>query len=169
MSDVDKILNLGDDALTNSFELFFPDGIPGGGTGEVVALRMDQSFDIPETGVGQYDIFYRGLKISKTNKLEETDKNVTMDVRLDQQWEVYDELNAWLKLSFDPETSTSATEAETRTTIGVRALDGGNNIVKTLLLRNSKLRALKIATFDHNTSDPIRLTLSFIYGNVEEA
>ena len=92
---VDAVLLLGDDQLQNQFKVVFPNGIPGGGNTEAVSMRMDQSIDIPQQTIYKYDIDFRGSKISKTGKKEETDKTLTMSVRVDQQWQVYDDIKLW--------------------------------------------------------------------------
>jgi hypothetical protein len=164
---VDVVLSLGDDALSNQFKLVFPNGIPGGGNANAIELRMDQSFDIPQQTIYKYDIDFRGSKITKTGKKEETDKTVTFNVRLDSQWIVYDDLNAWFKMTYDPVTNIALPDLLVRTTIEIHALNSAGDSSKVFKMRNSKITDLKIGTFDNTTGDPIRLEVTITYGTLE--
>ncbi len=68
------IESLNDDAMSNQFDILFTDGIPGGGDGNLLRLRMDKQLDIPERSVEEYIIQYQGIKIPKTSLQEETTK-----------------------------------------------------------------------------------------------
>lgn len=162
---IDIMSNMGDDALSNQFNLVFPTGIPGGGNTDRLSLRMDQSLDPPEQTVNVYDIFYRGLKISKTGTLDETDKTLTFDIRLDQAWGVFDDLNNWLKLVFDFSTGIAMPDEMTRTNISIQATDTADKIIKTITFKGVKIRGIKISSFDNTTSEPIRVTLNLIWSD----
>ena len=153
--------------MVNMFQMVFPNGIPGAKNTNAIALRMDQTIEPPENSVSVYDIMYKGMKIPKTGSSDDTDKSVSFDVRLDQQWQVYDDLMRYKKMVFDPNLGTRQPDLLTRTTIAVQAVDGANKVVKTIYFKGAKLKSLKIAAFDQNGTDPMRLTLTWIYAKFE--
>lgn len=159
----DTFMNLGNDQLANQFQLIFPSGIPGGGNNTQICLRMDQSFDPPENTVGVYELIFRGVKIPKTNMLDETTKEFTFDVLIDQQWSVYDDLNNWKMLVYDPIQGTAQAETATRTVMLVQALDGSSTVMKTFRFKGVKLKSIKPGTFDNTSGDPLRVTVTFIF------
>jgi hypothetical protein len=154
---------LGNDQVANQFQLSFPNGIPGGGNAQRICLRMDQSFDPPEMVSNVYELIFRGVKIPKTGMLDETTKESTFDVLIDQQWGVYDDLWNWKVLCYDGQNGTALPDAVTRTTFLVQALDGQNNVVKTFRFRNAKCKSVKVGTFDNTSGDPLRVTLILIW------
>ena len=164
----DNIFLLGDDQLANQFQLVFPEGIPGGGDSQAICMRMDQSFDPPEKTIGTYEIIYRGLKIPKTNMLDDTSKELTFDVRVDQNWKVFDAANNWFRNCYDPVNGIALPDSMTRTTLLVQSLDGNNAVKKTFRFKGVKLKALKVQTFDNSSGDPLRMTMSFIYQDMIE-
>jgi hypothetical protein len=167
MVNVDTILALSDDALVNQFEIVFPDGIPGGGNGDRISLRSDQQFDIPQQIIYKYDIEFRGHKIPKTGKKEDTEKTITFSIRLDQQWKVYDDLITWLKLAYDPNTGIAVPDLLGRCTIAVHSLNRDNSIAKTITLRNCKAIGIKVTSFDNASGDPQRVELTILFGSIE--
>lgn len=164
MSVTDTVLSLGSDALLSQF-IFSLVSIPGGGDTNAVSLRMDQTFDPPEESVGQYEINFRGVKIPKTNMTEGTTKEFSVDVRIDQNWQVFKDLHAWKALVYDPNKGTAMSELATRTTAMVQALDGTGAVKYTFTFYNTKIKSIKAGTFDNGSDDPSRATLTFIYGN----
>ena len=162
----DIILGLGDDQLASQYQVIFPEGIPGGGNGERISLRMDADLDLPEDTVETYDISFKGMKITQTSMTHGMDKKITLTVRLDQQWKVFDDLQKWYKMCYDPLTATAMPDLATRTNILIQTNDASQKIVKTIRLKNAKITSLKIGTFDHTSSDPIKLTLNFIFSDM---
>ena len=167
MSANQTMLFLQDDQLSSQFRLSFPNGIPGGGTGENVALRMDQSFDPPEETVGEYQYFYKGIPITKPNMLDETDRHFTMQVRIDQQWSVFDDLVNWKNMVHNPRTGTALPFASVNTTLIVEALDQMGAIAKKIKYTGVVIKGIKVETFEQGSSDPSRVTLNFIYQSVD--
>lgn len=157
------ILQLTDDQLASQYAILFPEGIPGGGNTDNITLRLDQSFDPPERRVEKYDIVYRGLKTPKTSMTEATDKTFSVDIRVDQYWNVVKDLEAWLDLVHNPVNGTALPDVMTRTTILINHYDGSENVVKTYRFRSSKIDSLKIGTSDNASPDPLRATASFIF------
>jgi len=163
---VDQILQLGDDQLANSFQLVFPTGIPGAKDSNAIALRMDQAFDPPEESVGEYEIKYMGMTIKKTTRNEATAKEFAIEVRLDQGWQVYDDLRNLYEMTYNPINGTALGDSMTRFPVAVQALDASQSVVKTITFKNSKIKTLKINQFGNEEEGPIRIAVSFIYGTM---
>lgn len=160
----DKILLLGDDQMSSQWQLIFPNGLPSGGDTDSIGLRVDTTFDPPENTVNTYEFFHKGYKFPMTGMLQETDKTFTIEVRLDQQWKVYDDLLAWSKMTYDHSNGTALSEITARTTVIVQAQDRQQNKVANLKFKYAKLKnEPKIGSFDNASGDPIRLTLTFIF------
>jgi hypothetical protein len=169
MSVVEEVLRLGDDALANQWICIFPSGIPGGGNAENISMRMDQQFDIPQQVLYLYNLEYRGDIIRKTGKKIDTSKEFVVSVRVDQMWKVYDDLMRWQKLAYDPVTNTAMPDAMTRAPITIQNIDGSNKVVKNFKFTQCKLYGSKITSFDHQSGDPLRVELSFIYGDFDDS
>lgn len=159
----DQILGLGDDQMANQYQIIFPQGIPGGGDAETISLRCDQSFDPPEDVVNVYELFRKGFKIPKTGMLQETTKEFTIDIRLDQQWKVYDDIRGWADMSYDHSNGTALPELMARSTVIVQAEDRTQSGVKTITFRYAKPKSVKIQTMANDSGDPLRITVVFIY------
>jgi hypothetical protein len=159
----DNILSLGDDQAASQFSLVFPNGIPGGGDANAISLRADQTFDPPEDTVNVYDVFHKGFKFTKTGMLQETTKEFTIDVRLDQNWKVYDDLRRWADYSYDHSNGTALSDTFARSTVIVQAEDRTQTAVKRISFYKAKPKSIKIGTFDNASGDPIRITITFIY------
>jgi hypothetical protein len=159
----DAILSLGDDQLANQFSIVFPNGIPGGGDSNAISLRCDQTFDPPENVINVYELFHKGYKIPKTGMLQETTKEFTIDIRLDQSWKVYDDLQKWVNMSYDHNNGTALPEIMARSTVIVQAEDRNQSAIKKIHFKYAKPKSVKIQTFDNQSGDPLRITVIFIY------
>lgn len=164
---VDKVLGLGDDQLASQFIVQFPEGLPGGGDTDALSLRLDESVDPPEESVGTYDIKFRGMTIPKTNMQEQTSKEVEFIARLDKNWDMYTALRNTYEITYNPVKGTALGDSSARFLVEVQALDTENNVVKTISFKNSKIKSLKINTFEHSSEDPTKITFSILYGSME--
>lgn len=162
---VSKILGLGDDALASKYYITFPNGLPTGGDTDSISLRLDQSFDFPEIGSGEYEIAWKGMKVKKTNGTDATDKTFTVQVRVDQQWKVMDDLYALAKASYDPNTGTYLPDSATRFPIAIRFVDGQDVVKKTWTFQYAKLKNFTIQSVEPTSEDPLRVQLTFIYAS----
>ena len=160
---VNNILALGDDQMASQFSVLFPDGIPNGGNHTNISLRMDQTFDPPENSVNVWERYHKGFKIPKTGMLEETNKEFTVAVLIDQQWKVYDDLEAWKNMSFNSEDGTAAVDADCYKDIIIQYEDKQQAMVKQIHYKDCKIKAMKVETADNASGDPLRVTLTFIY------
>jgi len=164
---VEQIFTLGDDQMANQFVLSIPGGIPGGGDEDAICLRMEEAFPMPEESVGEYEIRYQGMLILKTNMTDAMDKHFIINVRVDQQWKVYDDLKAWMQDVYNHIDGTGQSEMATRTTVAVQALDRNKDVVKTFTFRRAKIQKIKVSDFSHTEDTPTKLELTFIFGYME--
>lgn len=162
-----RILDLGGNQMKSHYKFTFPEGIPTGGDHESISLRMDQDFDPPEDTVGTYEYYYRGTKIVETNMIHEMDKTFTVMVRLDQQWKAFDDLNAWYRACYDPIEGTALPNSMVRTTCILEAQDTLNNTVKNIKFTYCKIKGIKIDSFENGGTEPSRLQLTFIFGDMD--
>ena len=166
MANTQTILQLGDDQLSSQFAITFPEGIPGGGSTDAITLRSDQTFDPPEDNVGTYDIVFRGMKIPKTSMTHDMTKEFNFEIRIDQNWQTHDDIVAWYKLCYDPINATALPDLMVRTTIVIQAFDGQGNVKKSYRFRGAKIKGYKVNTFDNSSTDPLRMTLNFIFADM---
>jgi len=160
---------LADDAMLNQYEILFPNGIPGGGDANLLKLRADQQFEMPQEMVEEYTIEYQGIKIPKTSSKEGTDKKFTIQFRLDSNWSVYRALYAWKNLVQDGNTGASGTEAQTRVPMLFNHYGPNKQLAYSIRFNDVKLLSLKGGSFDHTSADPARVEAEFIYLSKDNA
>lgn len=163
MASINTIIGLGDDQMAGQCNLVFVGGIPGGGDGDRVTLRLDQSIDPPERMVETYEFFFQGEKRVMTSMTDATDKTFTVDVRVDQNWGVIQDLERWLYYTYDFQNGKALPSASVRTTGQLQYFDGQNNIVKSYTYLGLGIKGLKNGTSDMSSPDPLRTTISFIF------
>lgn len=159
----ETIMGLGDDQMANQFSVIFPNGIPGADDPTALSLRIDQSIDPPEDSVMVYEIFHKGYKFPKTSMLQETSKEFTVDIRVDQGWKVYNDMRKWADMSYDHSNGTALPENMARSTVMIQAEDRNQKSVKQISFKYAKPKSVKIQTFDNQSGEPLRITVTFIY------
>lgn len=167
MATINEILALSDDQMSSQFQIQFPNGIPGSGSGDNVALRMDQTIDIPDESVSEYTFYHKGMLIVRPNMQDETDKHLLLSVRIDQQWDVFEAIKSWKRLVHDPINGTRLPLASVSTTLLVQALDSSNNVVQTTTFTNVIIKSFKVTAFEHAGTDPSRVELNLIFGTID--
>jgi len=166
---INEILNLSDDQLNSQYQILFPNGIPGGGSGDNLVLRMDQAIQIPRESVGEYEIYYKGAKIVRPSMMEDTDKHITIQVRIDQQWTVFEDIKTWKRMVHDPINMTRLPIATVSCPILFQALDGSQKVVQTCTLSNCVIQQFEVTSFEPNGTDPSRVEMQIIYGTSDWA
>ena len=166
MANVPTITSLGDDALTNQYEITIDDAPIN--QLDNITLRMDQSFEIPQKIYNEYDINIRGHHYVKLGRLEETDKHLTVDVRIDQEWLVYDALEKWRKMGLDSQTGIGSSDADVRGTAHVSLLGADNSIKKKFVINGIRPKAITVTALDQNSGDPIRMSVEFVYDWIDD-
>jgi hypothetical protein len=169
---IDNSLQLANDQLASQFEFQILSG-PAVSTnaGGLITFRMDGDFDPPEEVVGTYDIVYRGQKTTKTNMTEQTTKEFTTAIRIDQKWEAYKALKAWKTAVYDANNGVGGGNTGTSIlgTIAIAAFDHTGARQKTFKFIDSRPKSIKVETFSNGSEDPSRVTVIFIYRQMEES
>lgn len=165
---IEYLQALTDDQMANQYNIIFPAGIPGGGDGNLLTLRMDKQIDIPERAVEEYMIEYQGIKVPKTSLKEETTKEITLNFRLDGNWQVYRALNNWFKLVFNESNGSGGSEADTRVPILFNTYGSNKQLTYSMRLNGCKIKKIKTETFDMGSADPARVEAVFIYVDRED-
>lgn len=160
---------LATDAMSDQFGIVFPEGIPGGGSGELLRLRLNDGFDEPELTAAVYDVNFEGLKIPKTGS-EETDKQFTMTFRMDGNWKVYEALKNWHGRVINTITGALQAEKDTRTTMILNAYGPPNkSIVYSKRFNGVKIKTFKVSTWNYeNKAEPVKIEAGFIFINTDE-
>ena len=165
LSDLAKVGDV-DDQMANQFEVIFL-GIPVLNF-EELKLRMDRSFDIPERSVTKVDINYQGVKIPKLVAQEETDKTITLNFRLDENWMVYNTLNIWYGKTNHPKTGAMKKTDDRTTTLVFRTFKKNNENSRTILFKYVQIQSIKLTEFDHTSNEATRVECKFIYAYLED-
>lgn len=165
---IEYIESLNDDTLANQFNILFPEGIPGGGDGRLLTLRMDKALDIPERSVEEYNIQYQGIKVPKTSLQEETTKEITLNFRLDGNWQVYRALNNWYKLVFNESNGSGGSEASTRVPMLFNSFGAQKQLIFSMRFNGVKIKKIKLETFDMSSAEPARVEAVLIYFDRED-
>jgi hypothetical protein len=165
------VLKLGDDQKANQYQLILTSipGYTGTLTATDLALRIDQPFDIPEIMVGEYEFHTRGFRFTRPSMLEETDKHITFQVRVDQKWNTFDALQSWRKAVYNWENTTSQDSTTVygdnfATTATIDFLDGAGKSKLTCQIDQLILKGLQISSIDPASNEPSRLTLNCLFG-----
>jgi hypothetical protein len=156
-------LHILDDALASQHILLFPEGIPGGGNTDLLSIRLDQSFDPPEKAVETYEIFYRGMKIPKKSQVDATDKTFQVQVRIDQNWQVIKDIEAWMDKVYNFIDGTALPSAMVMSSMIYQNFDGQGNVKKQYQFKGCIPKALQIGSSDFSSPDPLRATITFIF------
>ena len=165
----EELIDLGDEQLKSQFQVLFPMGIPGSDLNpEELTLRIVDEVPLPEKGVMQYERWVRGIQVILTGGAEETTKEITINIAIDQKWKNFDAINKWCDKSFDPEKGRAGKEKETRVPIIIQALDRveGDEMpqpVKNIVFTKAKVKKLAPTGFNNQEGDGMIMALTFIF------
>jgi hypothetical protein len=168
---IETIFQQGSDQIQSQYELTFSripqiggdfDGTPS------LFLRLDKEFEIPRAVHYTYDTYYNGLRSPTVSYKDETEKLFKLDFRLDQNWQVYDILNKWKNLTFNPLTGIPGDKITTRTNITFKALGGDptsqtRSPAKIIEFKFCGIKSLGVTPFNHESGDPARVDCELIY------
>lgn len=161
---VNKLLELGNDQISNMFNLVFPEGLPVGDS-ERVELRIDSAIALPDENINEWVYWHKGVKIVKPGRQEQTDKKLIIPVRIDSEWKVFSDLELYKRMCFDETNATALMGALLRTRIMIQPLKYDKSIAKTLTFNGCYLIGMKVDDLDPANSGPVRVTLTFIYNS----
>jgi hypothetical protein len=155
-----------DDQMSNQFEVYFLG--PSVLNIQEMALRMDRSIDIPKRSVAKTEISYQGVKIPKLTSNEETDKTITLNFRLDQNWMVYNTLNIWYGRTHNPYNGSMKKTEERSVTMLFRAFKNNKDSSRDLVFKHVQIMSIKLSEFDHTSNEPIRVECEFIFAYIQD-
>lgn len=170
--DMLNLIDLTGDQISSQFIIKFPQtsffsGLPNMPAGfsarEVLSLRMDQSFDPPGREMGQYDIYFQGLKVSKSSPVDQSGKEFSLSFRLDENWILYQSLNAWYRYCFDDIRGVSAPDKTTRTIMYLDTYGVSENPVYRIEYHGVRIKSLKLGSFDPSSGEPVRVESGFTF------
>lgn len=162
---IQQLIDLQNDQIRSQYRILFPTGIPGGYPVDPMSLtlRQDMNFPWPTREVSTYDVFYQGVKITKTGVLDNTDKKFTLEFRLDENWQIFNTFQAWYKKVFDEQEGLADNEAATRTKLIVQMLGANHQVTKQVTYNGIKIYSLGQDEPEHTSGDPMRVKVGFIY------
>ena len=168
LSYIQEIAKVGvvDDQMSNQYEFYFL-GTPVLNIQEI-SLRMDKSFDIPKRSVTKVDINYQGVKIPKLVAQEDTDKTLTLNFRLDQNWMIYNTLNIWFGKTHNHFNGSMKKTDDRTVTILFRTFKNNKEDSRVFLFKNVQIMSIKLSEFDHTSNEPTRVECEFIYTDMED-
>ena len=166
-----QLLDLQGDQIGSQFIIRFTDsaffkalpGIPPAFDPKALSLRMDQAWDPPQRTLGTYEIYFQGLKVTKTSIVDQTDKQFQLQFRLDENWNIYQALNAWYRAAFDDIQGTAAPEKTTRTVMDVEYYGGQEAPVFTQRFQGVKILSVKPGSYDPSSGEPARVDAGFSF------
>ena len=106
---IDTIYSAGDDFIGYMFDIVVPP-LPGFSDSELFKLRVT-THTTPSSTVGGYDITRKGLKITKPNGVDDSEKTFTISFRADKNLALYSALVAWKNLIVDEQTGISSSDS----------------------------------------------------------
>jgi hypothetical protein len=159
----DAIILQGADQLLSQWEASFPGGIPTGGNDTNVALRVDTSFTPPAQSVGTYTITKKGITVPKTNTQTGTTKTFSLEWRVDQDWQTFDDMKKWFDAVYDQVNGVALPDISVRGTVLLTLLDTQNNVKKKIRFKNVKPTGFDIPALDNASQEPMRCVMHFIY------
>jgi hypothetical protein len=131
---VQEIFNLGDDSLSNEWEIVIP-AFPGSLDISSTMLRVTE-FNSPNYSIGTYPIRYKTQQFDKPNASIKTENTFTFNFRNDKYWQVYEGFENWLALIINPDTGVAypdvvlGSASTIRTNIDVIPVDNNGVITK---------------------------------------
>lgn len=157
-----------EDQMSAQFYIIF-NQIPGVDSGDEknIALRIDGDVDIPERTISTYDTWYRGIKIPKVGGIQETVKEMSLSIRLDQDWAIYDAFRTWSDNVYNYWEAKRGPESTTSTNFSLYALNANNEEVKTVKFYRVKIKGIKLSPFNNSGPDPIKMELKFIFADYD--
>jgi len=136
-------------------------------------FRMDKSFTIPPQVTNTYETHFNGLKIPKVGAKEETDKKIKLDFRADQSGDIYTYFKTWVDQGFHPINAFMESESVSRRGKNIKvellkrstakAVGNSSDVQKTFTFYNVQPFEITMSELNHESGEPVRLDLQFIY------
>ncbi len=164
---IETIQNLGDDALSNLFEISIS---PIGFLSDITStLLRVQNFNIPPTGANTYEVHYKTQMFTKVGGKVNAPNEFTFDFRVDRNWVVYKGFKVWKNAVANSATGVIASDGignAFRVPITVWATDGNGIKISGFgqwSFAGCFLQNLGEISLDYTSGDPIMLTVTIGY------
>jgi hypothetical protein len=162
---VEKIYNMGDDALQNLFDLSIS---PISYINDLTStLLRVQNFTIPSVAVNTYEVPYKTLTIDKPSGKVETVREFSFDIRVDRYWTVYKGLVLWKNAIQNQYTGTIGDDninTNYRVGITVWAIQPDGTPVPSFgswRFAGSYPKQIGDVSFDYTSGDPVIVPVTF--------
>lgn len=163
MAVVDIMANMGEDALSNHFQVVIPAINQLGVSVANLNMRV-LTIGIPDRVINTYDITKRGRTFARPNGKIEQEKTVTLSFRHDKYFQCYKSLINWMNFIQDNQTGAMASDSgpagiggasEFRHNIEVWAINGLDNAVPNTIwtLEGAYPTSVQGIDFDENGGD----------------
>jgi len=165
---IERIAELGDDALGNLFTITFS-GTPTGVDLEDLSFRI-QAFTVPSTGGNTYEVHYKTQSMTKPGGKVDMPHEFSFDFRVDRNWNLYTALKTWRNLKIDPYVGNIGSDADSGTnnrgSCIVSPIDGnGDEIDGAPIWTFNGIYPNNIGDvgFDYTQGDPIIVTVGMVF------
>lgn len=180
-----NLFNLGGYQFKSQYRVLFPKGFPNVDTNvntnisyiptlENVTLRQTESFAIPNREMGTTERYFQGLKIQLAAPSEQTDKQLTINFAIDENFEIFSKLNKLYRWSFDDTNGIIGSECDTRFPIvlefvGFHRIGSINSSSfkkpprYAIVFQGCRIKSLKLDDVDHGASEIQKAEATFVY------
>lgn len=110
-SNIDTLLEVGSDAMTNLYELVLSEGTFSSATTQALTVRC-KSFTPPSISQGTYKVYYKTANVDKAKPEVTLDRKFSVSFRVDSQYDIYKALQKQKAITFNPQYSYTATDIE---------------------------------------------------------
>lgn len=164
---VEQIRQLGDDALSNLFDMEIGT-IPFIPNLQSTVLRV-QNFEIPATGANTYEVHYKTQMFTKPAGKVNAPNEFSFEFRVDRNWAIYKGFAAWknaIANSYSGAIGPDGGETNFRVPISVWAVDGNGLSPGGLgvwRFEGCYITELGSVGFDYTSGDPITVSVTMNY------
>jgi len=175
-----RIYELGTDAHASLWNLSFGSGIDSLDCGvdnkdlikfkKTFPMRL-QTISIPTVSLNTFTIKHKGISVDKPIGLPEWGQELSMDVRLDSNWLIYDVLHAWRHMASDYVNQKSIDMANINGAYGItirvdrKDLQGKNQGGWTFY--NVFVKQVPEISLDYASGDPIVVSIMFGFSHLK--
>lgn len=130
---LEKLAKRGDDQLGDLYSIEFPQGLPPNGRKPAnLTFRMNKDLAMAPRKVAKYKVWFQGQFVEKASNVDETDKNFSVEVSCDQDWETWDAFDEWYRSVFDDYNGIAGGDSASRTMMLIRWFAPDKTTVKRL-------------------------------------
>lgn len=161
---IDLLYNLGDDALTNLFDVILPP-FPGAIDPIQTQFRVF-SLNIPSTGADTYDVHYKTMHIPKISGKVVDPKRFSFSFRVDHYWKVYNGLKNWKNLILNTRTGFKTLDIAGVFRVPITILSSGSGGELTggkWVFEGAACLNVADVPFNYESGDPLTLDAEFTY------